>query len=190
MNRRDFCLMLPALFAGCGGNEDDMREIGKIEPSPLKSTGSLNVLVPAYSEVEWTPEVTCSTPGNLSVGYSFRFGRATQIGRMVFVEALIQTNSFTHTTASGEIRFTGLPDRFKLTNASNELQRTGPFAWENGLSKAGYTQFNIRATTGIAYFTALALAQGASTAVLSITDWTTGTTPLFIFNIKYSISLV
>ena len=62
-----------------------------------------------YEEGSWTPTLTFSTPGNLSVTYTTQFGVYTKIGRLVHFELRVSASTFTHTTASGGLRIAGLP---------------------------------------------------------------------------------
>lgn len=62
-----------------------------------------------YEEGTWTPTLTAATVGDLSVTYAVRTGNVTKIGRLVFVDWAIETSTFTHSTAAGEMRITGLP---------------------------------------------------------------------------------
>lgn len=69
-----------------------------------------------YEEGTWTPTFTYVTPGNLTVAYSTRIGQYTKIGNAVTLALNIQTSTFTKTTASGELRITGVPFPAKATS--------------------------------------------------------------------------
>jgi len=62
-----------------------------------------------YENGLWTPTLTFATPGDLAVAYSQRVGEYFRIGNLVILTIALTTSSFTHTTASGSLRFTGLP---------------------------------------------------------------------------------
>jgi hypothetical protein len=62
-----------------------------------------------YEEGTWTPTWTFATPGNFGASYTVNFGSYTKIGDRVFWDCLIQSATFTHTTAAGDLRITGLP---------------------------------------------------------------------------------
>lgn len=62
-----------------------------------------------YEEGTWTPTLTCVTPGNLTVAYTTRNGFYTKVGRVVSLTFEIETSTFTHTTASGNLQITGVP---------------------------------------------------------------------------------
>jgi hypothetical protein len=63
-----------------------------------------------YQEGLWTPELTFVTPGNLTtVKDASSFGTFTRIGRRVFCDMFVYYTTFTHTSASGSAKITGLP---------------------------------------------------------------------------------
>jgi len=77
-----------------------------------------------YEEGTWTPALTYSTPGTLSVGYQNREAFYTKIGNFVYFSCFVQLNAFTKGTASGTLRISGLP--FTAQNpGNNEL----PINW-------------------------------------------------------------
>lgn len=77
-------------------------------PAAQNASADANTL-DDYEEGTWTPTITFQTAGDLNVVYSFNTGTYTKIGRLVTVHASIATTTFTHTTASGQIRIDGLP---------------------------------------------------------------------------------
>lgn len=83
----------------------------------------------------WTPVVTFSTPGDLSVAYTTQVGFYIREHDLVCVTFGIQTSSFTHTTASGALQITGLP--FTVANKTNYFP-IGSLSWA-GITKANYT---------------------------------------------------
>lgn len=70
-----------------------------------------NVKISEHPDVTpstWTPTLSCTTPGNLSLAYAYRQGEAYQVGGLCVVTCnLIVTPTFT--TASGDVRITGSP---------------------------------------------------------------------------------
>lgn len=68
-----------------------------------------------YEEGNFTPTITFTTPGDLTIVYSNQSGSYTKIGRVVQWSAVIMTSTFTHTTASGGLQVAGLP----FTSISN-----------------------------------------------------------------------
>lgn len=91
-----------------------------------------------YEEGTWTPVLTFTTAGDLNVAYTTQVASYTKIGRVVTVEFNIVTSTFTHTTASGNCRVTGLP--FTSANTTG-LNYFGGMQW-SGVTAAGYTDLN------------------------------------------------
>lgn len=112
-------------------------------------------------EGTFTPAITFDTPGNLAVTYSTQIGRYTKIGRVVFYDITIITSAFTHTTASGNLRITGLP--FTVGASYSPL---GQMEWQ-GITKAGYTDMAARLVAGQTY--ALVLGSGSGVAKSAVT---------------------
>jgi hypothetical protein len=84
---------------------------------------------------DWTPTLTFDTPGNLSVTYSARIGRILRMGNTMIVKFAVTTSGFTHTTASGNLKLTGLP-AIVAKNTTNYVQ-TGSMRFQ-GFSAGGY----------------------------------------------------
>jgi len=83
----------------------------------------------------WTPVLTFLTPGDLSVGYATQEGVYTRIGNLYFCTFRIITSSFTHTTASGALRVSGLPAAVAVGTG----YRFSLDSWQ-GITKTNYTQ--------------------------------------------------
>lgn len=134
-----------------------------------------------YEEGTWTPTLTFATAGDLSVVYGAQSGRYTKIGRIVTIHFRIETSTFTHTTASGNLRVTGIP----FTAATVSERFVGPSIW-GGITKANYTQVapNIASNTAFIIFTASGSGQAASDVTAS--DVPTGGTVLLYGTILYN----
>lgn len=135
----------------------------------------------------WTPAFTFSTPGDLSVAYSAQAGAYVRRGIMVSVNFQITTSTFTHSSASGVARLTGLPFPVKaLGTGKNWL--SGLARWQ-GVTLTGYTQLGILAVQGQSYlqFTL----SGSATAVgdLGSTQMPTGGTVILAGTIEYEIDV-
>jgi acetyltransferase-like isoleucine patch superfamily enzyme len=90
-----------------------------------------------YEEGTFTPVLTFATPGNLSVAYTNQVGRYTRIGNRVHIQVDVITSTFTHTTASGNLKITGIP----FTPRSTGARWPGALDYQ-GITKAGgYTSF-------------------------------------------------
>jgi len=106
-----------------------------IDFSATPGTGT-SKLFNDYEEGTWTPLITATTPGNLTVAFSSQSGVYTKIGRTVTVTFFLTTSTFTHSTASGEIRISGLP--FTVANTAGAAgYSTGTLA-SQGWVKANY----------------------------------------------------
>lgn len=93
-------------------------------------------------------DLTFVTPGNLAVTYTGSTTARWAInGTRVTITFSIQTATFTHTTASGNLRLTPLP--FTAKTATNNSS-VGACAWQ-GITKANYTDVNARVTSGATY---------------------------------------
>lgn len=121
-----------------------------------------------YEEGTWTPTLTFATPGDVSVSYVVRVGEYTKIGNRVIVSYDVVTSAFTHTTASGNVQVTGLP--FTITARS--------FGTANfqGITKASYTAFSPRFSTGDSLLTVAASGSGAGGSSVTAADMPTGGT--------------
>lgn len=90
-----------------------------------------------YEEGTWTAAVTFATVGNLSVAYTSRPANYTKIGEQVRLSFSIVTSTFTHTTASGNLKITGNP----FTPATvTDASWVGALGYQ-GITKASYTSF-------------------------------------------------
>lgn len=85
-----------------------------------------------YEEGDWTPGLTFDTPGNLNVVFSSQVGKYTKIGRLVLLEFFMATSTFTHTTASGSLRVTGVP----FTQATG-IEHAGSLSRVQGINAPG-----------------------------------------------------
>lgn len=132
-----------------------------------------------YEEGTWTPVLTCSTPGDLTVAYSTRTGLYTKIGRLVTVYANVVTSTFTHSTASGPIRFTGLP--FNVTQRG-----VGSMAFE-GITKANYTNLTPVPVVATTHLDIFASGSAQSTSTVKITEMPTAGNVAIQFTVTYTV---
>lgn len=108
-------------------------------PASQNASSDANVL-DDYEEGTWTPVITFATPGNLAVTYTTQGGDYTKIGRQVCLTTNIVTATFTHTTASSEVRITGLPFGCNVSNDGLWMHE--------GITKANYQQFSMHLDGG------------------------------------------
>jgi hypothetical protein len=84
-------------------------EAGNVNDIPSGGTG----LIEAGT---WTPVITFATPGDLAVVYGNQTGAYHRIGKLILINYYLTTTTFTHTTASGDMRITGIPFAAKDDN--------------------------------------------------------------------------
>lgn len=137
-----------------------------------------------YNSSTYTPTLTFATPGDLAVGYSVQQGFWTLIGNRCFVDCVITTSSFTHTTASGDLRIS-LP--FTSANTANRFG-IGELIWM-GITKAGYTDISASAGVNVNYMNFVAGGSGVGNLTVTAADMPTGGTLQFIISINYTIAL-
>ena len=137
-----------------------------------------------YGEGSWTPVLTFVTPGDLAVVYSQQVGRYTRIGDTVFLWCNILTSTFTHATASGNLRITGLP--FTALNLSNFTQLGGGLGW-SGVTKANYTDLNPYILPNTAIINVAASGSGQALDTIDTADMPTGGTVQMTFQLAYKV---
>jgi hypothetical protein len=129
--------------------------------------------------IAMTPAVTFATPGNLSVAYTTQTGKYVLRDGMVHADIQIVTSTFTHTTASGNLSITGFPFASVLAGQMGAMDF-------QGITKAGYTQVNIR-TTATTAMDAVASASGSAVSAVTAADMPTGGTVIIQGSIAYRI---
>jgi hypothetical protein len=100
-----------------------------VTPITDNSTDKTN-FVNGKIEGTFTPNATFTTPGNLNVSFSYRMGRFVRTRDTVTVWVHMNTNTWTHTTATGSFIITGLPYRLSNTDvnwyvAGSSMRYTG-----------------------------------------------------------------
>jgi len=130
----------------------------------------------------WTPTITFSTAGDLSVAYTTQSGKYLRYGKRALVSFLIQTSTFTHTTASGNLQILS-----PLTGSTGTQLFSGNLIFQ-GITKANYTSVSIVPVTSQTYFLLKASGSGQNIATIGASDMpTTGTVILQGF-IEYEIT--
>ncbi|MCT7662316.1 sialidase family protein [Shinella kummerowiae] len=121
--------------------------------------------------VSWTPTITFSTPGNLAVTYAVNTGFANKRGQMVDAYFEVTTSTFTHTSASGQLRMEGLP----FIGSTAMAMVSGSMEW-TGITKANYTQVTPRVPNGAGRITFRAGGSGQGGSDINAADMPTGGT--------------
>jgi hypothetical protein len=136
-----------------------------------------------YEEGTWTPALTFSTPGNLSVTLDSAVGAYRKIGSQVIVTCDIATSAFSHSTASGNLHITGLP----FTSANTSGQTHSGACQIQGVTKASYTDYMVRLGANSAI--ALIGASGSGQQVSNVTapDMPTGGDVIIRFTLAFNV---
>lgn len=130
----------------------------------------------------WTPVLTFATPGDFSVTYSIQAGRLVQLGTRYMAEFAIATATFTHTTASGAVRITGLP----VTSVNAEPGARGTLAY-GGIAKTGYTQFGSAVNVNSNIILITAAGSGQAISSVTVDDMPTGGTVILRGSISFNV---
>ena len=172
-------------WRGTGGFTNDFKVLGAqwlAFPATQVSSSNANT-IDDYKEgtsTAWTPVITAQTPGNLAVTYSTQRGSYTKIGRLNVLSCSIATSAFTHTTAGGEFRITGVP--FASDTSTGRIVGVVSFG---GLTKAGYTQFDAYIEDGTSIIVLKASGTGVARANVGIADFPTGGTVIIDIELTY-----
>ncbi len=130
--------------------------------------------------VTFTPAFTFTTPGDVSITYSFRDARWTRYGNHVDVQIEMTTSGFTHTTASGNLTISALPAALTSSGA----RWMGTMQW-NGITKANYTQFAPYMLSGGTSLTVSASGSAQALSTVAAADMPTGGSIILNLNIRY-----
>jgi hypothetical protein len=149
-------------------------------PATAVAVADVNTL-DDYEEGTWTPTLSFTTPGNLSVTYIRNVGSYKKIGAQVIANCSIVTATFTHTTASGNATITTLP----FTTAATYYNMAA-------LSYEGITAATL--TSCIAYLSPSATTvfivgcgSAAAQAAISTAEMPTATRKILEFTMSYSV---
>jgi len=159
-------------------------DIGNVNGGGAYTNGLPSQQFKAIDNGTFTPVLTFALPGNLAVTYSTQIGKYTVVQNRVFYDIVIVTSSFTHTTASGDLRISGLP--YNVGSTSNYTP-TASLIFQ-GITKAGYTQFSPIPEYGNAFMRFLASASGSSVSGVLATDVPTGGSVYLAISGSYNIN--
>jgi hypothetical protein len=107
----------------------------------------------------------------------------TRKGNLCTVSFAIDITTVTHTTASSFLRLTGLP----FTVQSGDQSGLGAMTAVQGITKANYTQFGVRAVAGQTYMQIYASGSGQSVAQIQASDMPTGGTIALYGSVTYFV---
>jgi hypothetical protein len=160
---------------------DATNGVGIQFPSDLASTDA-NTL-DDYEEGTFTPVFSCATPGNLVATGGTATGKYTKIGSLVDITLRIDPATFTHTTASGEVRITGLPF---TSGAYTNKNVQGALSWGGWSKPANAFQMAARVEPSKNYVTlVVAFDNNSSLQYSQIGEWPTGGAPLIDLSLQY-----
>jgi len=131
----------------------------------------------------WTPVLTFVTPGDLAVTYASQLAYYEQIGKQMTVHFAINTSAFTHTTAAGDLKITGIP---AAVGAYSLARFQGSMRF-GGITKAGYTNFTVDATAGNNFLIFSAGGSGVAASTVTAADMPTGGTVVLRGSVTYFI---
>jgi hypothetical protein len=151
------------------------------------AAGKTSQLLNWYEEGTWTPALSCDTPGNLSVAYTYRYAKYTRVGNLVTLNFILATSSFTYTTASGYVSITGLPFTSAASGTGLNFS-TGSLSGQ-GIQRLGYTQINtaVGDNSSIIRIQACGISTNQNYDLISITEMPTAGTVLLRGSISYTV---
>jgi hypothetical protein len=165
------------------GVDQSVAAAGKVQfPATQTPSADPNAL-DDYEEGTWTPAITFETAGNLSVAYTAQVGHYVKIGRRIFFDFHITTSTFTHTTASGAARITGLPF---TSSADAGVTYQAALAWQ-GISKANYTNIVVLISQNVTYANLQASGSGQNATPIVTGDMPTGGTVVLRASGAYNV---
>lgn len=140
---------------------------GIIFPGTQIANSNANAL-DDYEEGTWTPEVTFTTPGTLAVTYTTQTGSYVKIGQLVHLKFVININTISFGTATGEFRISGVP--FAALSAAGE--NTGAVELNTITLPGTRTQTNLNLPVSATYCRVVATGSTQSRASLQVADMT------------------
>lgn len=151
-------------------------------PATAVSSSDANTLDDYDEGSNWTPVATFATPGDVSVTPSIAVGDVTKVGREVRV-SFVYVATITHTTASGELKLTGLP---YTANGDSNHQWQGALQW-GGITKASYTSVVARIRAGENFVSFVASGSGVAPSNVDKDNVPTGGSLVLAGTITYRV---
>lgn len=135
-----------------------------------------------YEEGTWTPVLSFTTPGDLSVAYTNQVGVYTKIGRVVHLTFDVTTSSFTFTTSSGAAVLTGAP----FTGAAAVPVDVGSMTYGlvTAASVTTIVPYKIASTTTVGFFIA---GPTVGSALMSSSHLTSGTNRILAGSLTHRV---
>ena len=133
----------------------------------------------------WTPVLTFVTPGDLAVAYSTQIGEWYLENGVLRAFFAVVASTFTHTTASGAFRVSGLPYAAKT---STGMIWSGSLSRMQGVTKVGYTHFGPNVVSAASDIPIIGSGSAEALAALGVADLPTGTAKTFIGAVTYPVA--
>ena len=122
---------------------------------------------------KWTPVLTFTTPGDLSVVYTKQAGDLIRTKDEVIATFNIVTSTFTFTTATGSLNITGLPYTASTLSADSGFVWMGDLFFQ-GITKANYTVFVPAITAADNVIVVIGSGSGQSASNVAAADMPSG----------------
>lgn len=135
----------------------------------------------SFRSGSWTPTLTFATKGDLAVTYGTRYGSYSRTGEIVTVFFRIVTSAFTHTTAVGNLKVTGLPFAAKTAVGYG----SGGAGHIRGYTNANFTMVTARIASSLAYLEFFGSGSAQVPTALAVADVPTAGTVILEYTISY-----
>lgn len=134
----------------------------------------------------WTPVLTFAASGDLAVGYAAngQQGRYIRQGNRYTLTGFLDVSTFTFTTATGNLRVTGLPLPAKTVTG---FEWTGECNSFQGITKANYTSIAAKIASGNSYIEFDISGSAQALATVAFGDVPTGTAKKLKFTVTYEV---
>jgi hypothetical protein len=132
----------------------------------------------------FTPVATFATAGDLSVVYAAngQLGEIVILGKTAKASFRLVLTTFMHSTASGNLRITGLP----YTSRNSVIAYEGSVRWQ-GITKASYTDVIAKVEPNVAYIDFEASGSGQARSAVTAADMPSGGTVELIGTVTYEL---
>lgn len=136
-----------------------------------------------YEEGSWTPAITFSTAGDLAVTYTTQLGRFQRVGNRVVASFTVVTATFTHTTASGGLRVTGLP---YTSQGTASIYGTGEVQY-SGITAAANQDISARVDPSTTYIGFFGSGSGVANINIATGNVPTGGSVVLVGTVSYQV---
>jgi hypothetical protein len=167
-----------------------MSSVQSVTGTGVDNTDPRNPVVDStpYDDGTFTPTLTFSTPGDLSVAYTKQVGRYTRIGNRVFINLEIRCTP-TFTTASGQMLLPGLP--YEVNPAYDATAGGGVMgsaSLHSVAMPASRTAITARFNPGAFSASVVAYGSAISTSPIDASSFTSGADMRFWLSGSYEIA--